>query len=420
MMVIALQCLPGCSLPRSVHCIRLKLTWKLSTPGHQVSWKHALWKLPQRLQIVKHLLHGPSSWDKYLWEMSVLCFRTHAKHQPLEVSKKLPPLAYYWISVHYKGWLLPLKQMGGDALKDRILDEIVASPRSLMIARKTSHPLKTAFPCQYLTVDCWRGRGPAQLPAASSWVCCLWLGKALIQLCFTSLVRILHTSHEDIQGVGIFSSRLMLELYPAYSISCLLPWQDSMFLGHVSLMCTIILLCWCQEMGLLCTRKQKGRYKSIFSLTEAWNFMKSVILAEAERFHHCGETEAQKWDSAKTSKSSHSALLRFGCLGPSCRVRFRKKMGGARNKSAMKRGNCSYALEEVTNSENSRVERDLRKTYRETDPMWHGLKSNYTAVIGEGSEQDSGMEVLLCRVLLFVLVKILATMVSPMDLNVFL
>lgn len=95
-------------------------------------------------------------------------------------------------------------------------------------------------------------------------------------------------------------------------------------------------------------------------------------------------------------------------------------MGGARNKSAMKRGNCSYALEEVTNSENSRVERDLRKTYRETDPMWHGLKSNYTAVIGEGSEQDSGMEVLLCPVLLFVLVKILATMVSPMDLNVFL
>lgn len=237
MMVIALQCLPGCSLPRSVHCIRLKLTRKLSTPGHQVSWKHALWKLPQRLQIVKHLLHGPSSWDKYLWEMSVLCFRTHAKHQPLEVSKKLPPLAYYWISVHYEGWLLPLKQMGGDALKDRILDEIVASPRSLMIARKTSHPLKTAFPCQYLTVDCWRGRGPAQLPAASSWVCFLWVGKALIQLCFTNLVRILHTSHEDIQGVGIFSSRLMLELYPAYSISCLLPWQDSMFLGHVSLMC---------------------------------------------------------------------------------------------------------------------------------------------------------------------------------------
>lgn len=66
------------------------------------------------------------------------------------------------------------------------------------------------------------------------------------------------------------------------------------------------------------------------------------------------------------------------------------------------------------------VEGDLRKTYRETDPTWHDLKSDYMAVVGEGSERDSGMEVLLCPVLLFVLVKILATMVSPMDLNVFL
>lgn len=66
------------------------------------------------------------------------------------------------------------------------------------------------------------------------------------------------------------------------------------------------------------------------------------------------------------------------------------------------------------------VEGDLRKTYRETDPMWHGLKNDYMAVVGEGSEQDSGMEVLFCPVLLFVFFKILAMMVSPMDLNVFL
>lgn len=232
--------------------------------------------------------------------------------------------------------------MGGDALKDRILDEIVASPRSLMIAHKISHPLKTSFPCQYLTADCRRGRGPVQLPNASSWVCCLWVGKALIQLWFTNLVRILHTSHKDIQGVGTFGSCLTMELHPIYSFGYLLPWQDSLFLSHVSLMCTIILLCWYQEMGWLCIGKQKGRHKSTFSLTEAWNFMKSMILAEAERLPTiiAGKLRHNKAAQPKQARAAtlQDCSFKIWVPGSWLKIQIQEKDGGSQDQISNEEG----------------------------------------------------------------------------------
>lgn len=114
--------------------------------------------------------------------------------------------------------------MGGDALRDRILDEIVASPRSSMIAHKISRPLKTALPCRYLTAGC-HGGGEAMpsfllLPAqqAARGFC-----TALTQTLFSSPVRISHTSHGATHGVVTPGLCQVLELHPTQ------PWLPSPF-----------------------------------------------------------------------------------------------------------------------------------------------------------------------------------------------
>lgn len=71
----------------------------------------------------------------------------------------------------------------------------------------------------------------------------------------------------------------------------------------------------------------------------------------------------------------------------------------------------------------SAVEGDL-SGLRRTDPTWPAvwkcLRSDSVVVVGEDSDWDAGLEVLLCSALLFVFGKILATTLFPMDSNVFL
>lgn len=113
-----------------------------------------------------------------------------------------------------------------------------------------------------------------------------------------------------------------------------------------------------------------------------------------------------------------TALLRFECLGPDWRPRFRKKMGGGRTKSAMKRGNRRYILEKVANSENSRSRRGSKEDKWRNRPnvVWpqkwlHGSGRRRTL-------EWKRYPVLYCFLCLLRFWP--RWYLSPMDLNVFL
>lgn len=79
-----------------------------------------------------------------------------------------------------------------------------------------------------------------------------------------------------------------------------------------------------------------------------------------------------------------TALLRFECLGPDWRPRFRKKMGGAGPNQQWRGETEDILWKRSQTQKTAEVEGDLRKTNGETDPTWYGLKSDYMAVVGEG------------------------------------